>query len=150
MPSGTNLMLVECPHCSTRVLPMGGRICPSCRKNLDAPPEPAAPEIAFGAVPGAVGAPELERSPAGRALDPEAASASVRRYEDAQAATDRLAGQRNMLFGALWCCGGIAVTALTFRAAANSGGGRYIFAGGAILFGAIQFIRGLIQSAPKS
>jgi hypothetical protein len=33
-------VLVNCPHCSTRVLPLAGRICPACRKNVDSPPEP--------------------------------------------------------------------------------------------------------------
>jgi len=31
--------LVNCPHCSTRVLPMPGRICPACRRNVDTPPD---------------------------------------------------------------------------------------------------------------
>jgi hypothetical protein len=57
------------------------------------------------------------------------------------------AGQKNMLYGALWCVGGIVVTALTYGAAAGAGRGRYIVAWGAILFGGIQFVRGLIQSA---
>src|SRR6478609_9070559 len=35
--------LVECPHCATRVLPMAGRVCPACRKNVDSPPDPAPP-----------------------------------------------------------------------------------------------------------
>lgn len=55
--------------------------------------------------------------------------------------------KRNMLFGALWCVGGIIVTALTYQAA--SGGGRYVIAWGAILFGAVQFIRGAIVMMEK-
>jgi hypothetical protein len=31
--------LLNCPHCSTRVLPMAGRICPACRKHVDSPPD---------------------------------------------------------------------------------------------------------------
>jgi hypothetical protein len=27
--------LVNCPRCSTRVLPMARRLCPACRKNVD-------------------------------------------------------------------------------------------------------------------
>jgi hypothetical protein len=46
-----------------------------------------------------------------------------------------------MIFGALWCIGGIVITAVTFGAA--SGGGTYVVAWGAIIFGAIQFFRGL-------
>jgi hypothetical protein len=55
----------------------------------------------------------------------------------------RKVGVKNMLFGALWCFGGIVVTAMTYQAASN--GGHYIIAWGAVLFGAIQFLRGLFQ-----
>jgi len=57
----------------------------------------------------------------------------------------REAGRKKMLYGALWCIGGIIVTVITYSAA--SGGGRYIVAWGAIIFGAIQFFRGLVQSS---
>ena len=50
---------------------------------------------------------------------------------------------RNIVIGLIFCIGGILVTALTYSAA--SGGGRYVIAWGAIVFGAIQFIRGLTQ-----
>lgn len=56
------------------------------------------------------------------------------------------AGRKNMMHGALWCIGGIIVTALTYRAAAK--GGVYLIAWGAIVFGAIQFFRGLVQRFP--
>ena len=48
----------------------------------------------------------------------------------------------DILFGALWCFGGIIVTAVTYSEAATSGG-TYVIAWGAILFGGIQFIKGL-------
>ncbi|MPM24412.1 hypothetical protein SDC9_70894 [bioreactor metagenome] len=48
---------------------------------------------------------------------------------------------KDMLFGALWCIGGIVITAATYSAA--SGGGTYVVAWGAIIFGAIQFFKGL-------
>lgn len=50
---------------------------------------------------------------------------------------------RNMIFGALWFIAGIAVTYFTYKAA--EGGGTYIIAWGAILFGAIQFLKGLFN-----
>jgi hypothetical protein len=56
----------------------------------------------------------------------------------------RKVGVRNMLFGALWCVGGTVVTAVTYQSA--SPGGHYIIAWGAVLFGAIQFLRGLFQT----
>jgi hypothetical protein len=46
-----------------------------------------------------------------------------------------------MLHGALWCGGGILVTVFTYAAA--SGGGTYVVAWGAIVFGAIQFFKGV-------
>lgn len=50
---------------------------------------------------------------------------------------------RNMRQGGLWCVGGILVTVITYSAA--SGGGTYVVAWGAILFGAIQFFKGLLS-----
>ena len=52
--------------------------------------------------------------------------------------------KRNMVVGGLWCVGGIAVTAVTYSGASD-GGGHYVVAWGAIIFGAIQFVRGLVQ-----
>jgi len=71
----------------------------------------------------------------------DSASASIV-VKNLSAARSRVA-TKNMLYGALWCIGGIIVTAITFSAA--SGGGRYVIAWGAILFGGIQFLRGLWQ-----
>jgi len=52
---------------------------------------------------------------------------------------------KDMLWGAVWCVGGIIVTAATYSAASN-GGGKYFVAWGAILFGGIQFVRGVVAS----
>jgi len=54
------------------------------------------------------------------------------------------AAQRQMIIGALWCIGGIAVTAATYSAASGPGGGSYVVAWGAILFGGLQFVRGFV------
>lgn len=56
-------------------------------------------------------------------------------------------GGRNMLIGACWCIGGIVVTAATYSAA--QGDGTYVVAWGAIVFGSIQFLRGVFQSLAK-
>lgn len=51
---------------------------------------------------------------------------------------------RHMLYGILWALGGTIVTGVTFVAAASSpSGGRYIVAYGAIVFGIVDFFRGL-------
>jgi len=54
-------------------------------------------------------------------------------------------GRKNMLYGGLWCVGGTVVTVGTYWVAASSGGGTYFLTWGAILFGAIQFLKGLNQ-----
>ena len=57
----------------------------------------------------------------------------------------RAAANKRVLWGAVWCSGGIIVTLVSYSAAANSPmGGTYIVAWGAILFGAIQLIRGCL------
>jgi hypothetical protein len=57
----------------------------------------------------------------------------------------RAEGAKNMLVGALFCIIGIAITAATFSAASQ--GGSYFVCYGAIIFGAIQFFKGLFQLA---
>jgi hypothetical protein len=49
-----------------------------------------------------------------------------------------------MLYGGLWFFGGLIVTIVSFNAA--SGGGSYVVAYGAIIFGGIQFFRGLLNN----
>lgn len=49
---------------------------------------------------------------------------------------------RHMIFGILWVAGGTVVTIATYQAAFAAGGGTYIIAWGAILFGIIDFFRG--------
>ena len=51
---------------------------------------------------------------------------------------------RNVIVGALWCIGGIVVTAVTYNAVKDTGG-TYFVAYGAILFGGVQFLKGLFQ-----
>ena len=60
-----------------------------------------------------------------------------------EAEVTKAAGAKNMLYGALWCIGGIVVTVGSMSAA--SGGGSYVMAWGAILFGGLQFLQGLYQ-----
>ena len=55
----------------------------------------------------------------------------------------RTAGGKNMLYGALWCIGGLLVTFLTYSAASD--GGTYVVAWGAVIFGVIQFFKGMFQ-----
>ena len=58
----------------------------------------------------------------------------------------RAVGVQNMGLGALWFIGGSAVTLFSYEAAAETpGGGHYFLAWGAIIFGGIQFVKGVIQ-----
>ena len=61
----------------------------------------------------------------------------------------KAAGHRNMTIGAIVCLIGLLVTAGSFMAASSTGGG-YVLAWGAIVFGAIQFIRGAAQAGGGS
>jgi hypothetical protein len=53
----------------------------------------------------------------------------------------RKQASRDILYGSLWCGGGLIVTMVTYGMA--TGGGSYMVAWGAIIFGAIQLFRGL-------
>lgn len=77
-------------------------------------------------------------------LDAETAGIVVNNLSSARSSAVRGAGMKNMLFGALWCVGGTIVTVATYSAASD--GGTYVVFWGAIIFGAIQFLRGLIQA----
>ncbi len=68
----------------------------------------------------------------------------VAKCRDAYGSARRKAGMKDMLIGGLWCVGGGIVTALTYSMA--SSGGRYVIAWGAIVFGAVQFFRGLYRT----
>jgi hypothetical protein len=81
-----------------------------------------------------------------KGLGPDAAATVVKNLGRMRTAAVAAAGKKNMAYGALWCIGGIVVTAATYGAAASAGGGTYVVAWGAIVFGAIQFIRGLVQA----
>lgn len=50
---------------------------------------------------------------------------------------------KNMLYGALWCIGGIIVTGITYAIASEGGG--YLITWGAVVFGGWQFLKGLYQ-----
>jgi hypothetical protein len=99
----------------------------------------AAEQMRDGVAPAKIKASLIEKG-----VDEESAGVVVRNLKEARSKAIKEAANKNMLFGALWCIGGIVVTALTYSAAA--GGGRYVVAWGAVVFGAIQFVRGLAQS----
>ena len=76
-------------------------------------------------------------------LNPEEADVVINNLQNQYNKEKKEAGNKNMMYGALWCVGGILVTVLTYSAASD--GGTYVIAWGAVIFGAIQFFKGLYQ-----
>ena len=133
---------------------MAGRVCPACRKDVDTPPEPEPARQLFDAVQSVrrdqigTGAapPEFRQHPTERELNPQTADPAVTEYAEFDPRVRQMAARRKMLYGAAWAFGGIMVTAFSYQAAAGAGGGTYLVAWGAILYGAIQIFRGLAES----
>jgi hypothetical protein len=94
-----------------------------------------------------VALPELQKALKERGVDAKAAKTVAVDMEKARIRAMQEAGRRNIFHGLCWCAGGLALTIFTHEAAAAAGGGPFVLAWGAILFGGIQFLRGLIQSA---
>jgi len=92
---------------------------------------------------GATG-PQIQAVLVERGLDAESAAVVVADLTKMRREAKRGAGVKNMIFGALWCIGGTVVTVATYSAASN--GGSYVVAWGAIIFGAFQFLGGLVQA----
>jgi hypothetical protein len=92
--------------------------------------------------------PAVEEVLRAQGFDAATASAIVERA-DAAKNERRVAGRRHMILGGVICAIGIVVTIATYTAAENAGGGSYVVAWGAIVFGAIRFVRGLIQMSDK-
>src|SRR4051812_22109391 len=78
---------------------------------------------------------EVKDALVAKGLSPEAAFTIVGNVEDEIAKAQKDRAKKDMLYGALWCIGGLIATA------AHIG---FIF-WGAILFGAVQFIKGLVN-----
>ncbi|MDB5311984.1 MAG: hypothetical protein JWO38_6186 [Gemmataceae bacterium] len=96
---------------------------------------------------------EIKRKLVESATDPESAREIVRNLgrrmslgSDCPPANAPDDG-RSEFYGGLWCVGGIVVTVGSFLAAATAGGGTYVVAWGAIVFGGIQFLRGMMRTA---
>ncbi len=145
-------VLVECPHCSTRVLPMAGRVCPACQKNVDKPrepdPEPAVESVysvAAEQMSRGVDASGIEKLLTQRGLDADAAATVVSNLEQMKSRAHREKGQKMMMYGAFCGIAGIVVTTLTYSMAASAGGGSFVVAWGAIIFGGIEFLRGFVE-----
>jgi hypothetical protein len=77
-----------------------------------------------------------------KGVNAEAANVVIRNLHQAK----RKVAQKDMLIGAGFCIVGLIITIATYTTAASSrGGGTYVIAWGAIIFGALQFFRGLAR-----
>ncbi|ADB18859.1 hypothetical protein Psta_4211 [Pirellula staleyi DSM 6068] len=76
-----------------------------------------------------------------RGVDSAQAGQVASEMMEAKLEAIRSQGWRDAIWGAVWCFGGLAVTAFSYMAA--QGGGRYVLAWGAVIFGGIQMMRGL-------
>ncbi len=77
-----------------------------------------------------------------KGLSEEVASHIVDTLQEQIADAKKKRAGKDALYGGLWFFGGILVTVLTYASASN-GGGTYFVAWGAIIFGGIQFFRGI-------
>lgn len=88
--------------------------------------------------------PETKRLLVEQGLTAEDADIVISNLQAQMREAKRSAANENMIYGALWCIGGLLVTIITYSAASESGG-TYVVAWGAVIFGAIQFFKGLFQ-----
>jgi hypothetical protein len=81
-----------------------------------------------------------------RGLDPESVKMVVQNIDQVRTSARREAALKNMAIGAFICIVGLVITAGSYSAASSSSsGGRYVIAWGAVIFGGIQFLRGVGQ-----
>lgn len=91
---------------------------------------------------------EVQSMLVGKGLDQKSAATVIYNLTQARIRAEAIheVGRKSIFYGALWFIGGIVVTVVTYiTAISGSGGGTYFVTWGAVLYGAIQFIRGLMQ-----
>jgi hypothetical protein len=88
---------------------------------------------------------EIKKKLVEQGVAPEAAETVVEELWQVRSTALREAGNKNVLFGALWCLGGIVFTVLSYQLFTSLGSGSFLVASGAILVGGLQFFRGMSQ-----
>ncbi len=78
-----------------------------------------------------------------RGLNEANAQVIVNNIVDQVTIAKKRKAKKDMLYGALWCVGGIIITVGTYSAASN--GGSYVITWGAIIFGGIQLFKGILN-----
>lgn len=85
---------------------------------------------------------EIEQSLVEKGLDREAAVALTARVREVWSRQRSSQGSSTMLVGALWLVGGLVATAATYGA----GGSSYVVFWGAIAYGGIKIVRGMMEA----
>ncbi len=86
---------------------------------------------------------DVEKDLIGQGLEPEGAALVVRKLREIH----KEAARKNKIHGALWCIGGLTVSVVTWLlAGAGLMGGSYVVAWGAVVYGAILYLRGVHAS----
>ena len=90
-------------------------------------------------------APQVENKLIAIGLDRAFAASVVRNVFSIRTKAIQDTAKKKMFHGALWCLGGLVVTALNLSLSGEGEG--FILAWGVVIFGALQFLRGLAQYA---
>lgn len=99
--------------------------------------------------PQKISIPSSYKTIANRGRDDEHPTQSTKGKLPANSTPSDEIANKNMLYGALWCLGGTAATAIGYLNASGPQGGHYTLFWGAIIFGALQFIKGFSQHCRK-
>ncbi len=117
------------------------------------PPKAGQPSSFVPARRNAAGTSKGSSKPVASRAPTQATSGQLRRSrrrtsasQDGYSGRQRSIGLRNMAVGGLFFVGGLAITLFSYAAAASTpGGGTFLITGGAIIFGGIRFVMGIIQ-----
>ena len=93
--------------------------------------------------------PEIRILLMGKGIGHEEATRIIAEVTEARSEVANEKAEQLMKSGAFWCVGGYLLTELTKTLAEGNGGTHLIF-WGAMLYGALQFLDGLIQSKRRS
>ena len=110
--------------------------CPKCR--LIVPPDAERCDCGYDFATRTVKGSYLNHA------DPESVGGAHTVPDEIVAELVRAQGRRDVTVGGLVVVAGVLVTAVTYGAASQAGG-QYVIAHGAILFGALQLLRGIVR-----
>lgn len=92
--------------------------------------------------------PEIRIALMGKGIPYDDATRIITEVAEARTEVDNEAAEQLIQKGVFWLLGGLFVTGFTYRV--FEGGGTYIIAWGAILYGALQIVSGLLETKRPS